>query len=639
MTDNQKTTDLLQKAKTTESDLLSGSELSDIIGTGTHLGTKQTKIIKGRLVMSITSILAVAATAAYLAFSPAEKPEIEKTAIYHAQKTEQVQTIEKAEPTQTEIIADNKTDNSTEDLAMLNAPNETSNTESANFGIEKVNVDGINIINIQTEEDYNRLGIYKKDGNLKLLAFRNIDFPEMTFPVINLINENGKAKIKQSITEKLNVVSKVSPQLITDAQGKKLLSLFDSGDIKMMAKADVVQFENSNKSMLDVNINSYSESPTDSENPGFLLMLQKMVDSGQIDSIPNDLKFALEDVNPGEEKDVSDAYNKLMKSIISKQIQQKLFVQLEGRDLPIEGVLKAIEEMPDFAEADKLKKSLSTRKTITLTELPDDVVSYLLKDQPSLKEQLEAIASMMPEFEVKVGKDSLDIGYCEMFLGSLDSDSDTSAVRMRFSNSYTYKVASDSNDIDKENLGEVLQNIDSFIDSPEYKKFDDFDDARLNKMLAIAIRLDKTADKPDFILWYDISPELIDALPQQYKDKLAPEMSALTEGDYCSSKSMAGEDTYCDVWRACNGGLQEMKIYPVPVDQDFTVEYTLSENRSLDFKIHDLYGEEVATLKTNIKRGSGVQSETFNVNLPSGMYLLSITSDKGEHTVQRFVIK
>ncbi len=158
MKNNQKSTDLLQKAKHIEQNLLSSMELSEIMETGKHLGTKQTKIITGRLVMSISSILAVVATAAYLVFAPVqEQKNIDNKVINDVPKTEQVQSNTQSKVS--EIIA-NK-DIKTEDFASSDNKVQDKPFKESSFRIieEKVNIDGIKIISINSENDLEELGI------------------------------------------------------------------------------------------------------------------------------------------------------------------------------------------------------------------------------------------------------------------------------------------------------------------------------------------------------------------------------------------------------------------------------------------------------------------------------------------------
>ncbi len=589
MKNNQKSTDLLQQAKTTEPNLLSGNELSEIMETGKHLGTKQTKIIKGRLVMSITSILAVAATAAYLALAPVqEQKNIDNQVINNVPKTEQVETT--IQDKTSEIIAKEET----EDFASAETDYQEIPTEESSFKIntEKVNIDGINIISINSKQDLEELGIYKDGNEFSFPAFRNKEDNVKSTILLTLKKENGSNTIDYAVRSDKEYIAKFSPQLITDGEGKKEMSMFDTGNMKMMTRSEYVATDENGKKSLNIDLNTIQDTQPKKFSEPMMYTLQKMMSGKEPDSTDKEFYKMVSSLKEGEELDLSFVFE----DIVRKQLREQKFPTVDPSTLS--------------------QESLASLDSIIDTQLKN-----------------------LPKFDMKIGRGENNNSYLEYGIDSLASD--TSSIRINFSNIEIY--TKDKNVAEEEygqdDLNKFIDDINNSLNDSTLKELTTFDDSRLNKMLAIAIKLDEASDKPDFILWYDISQELIEALPLEYREKLGTELSAISEGDFCSGSSLAGEDTYCDVWRACNGGLKEMSIYPVPIKNDFTVEYDLSEDRKLDFVIHDLYGKEVISLKSGVKRAQGHQTEQFNIDLPPGMYLLSITSNQGEHTVQRLVVE
>ncbi len=589
MKNNQKSTDLLQQAKNTEHNLLSGNELSEIMETGKHLGTKQTKIIIGRFVMSITSILAVAATAAYLALAPVqEQKNIDNQVINNVPKTEQVETT--IQDKTSEIIAKEET----EDFASAETDYQEIPTEESSFKIntEKVNIDGINIISINSKQDLEELGIYKDGNEFSFPAFRNKEDNVKSTILLTLKKENGSNTIDYAVRSDKEYIAKFSPQLITDAEGKKEMSMFDTGNMKMMTRSEYVSTDENGKKSLNIDLNTVQDSQPKKFSEPMMYTLQKMMSGKEPDSTDKEFYKMVSNLKEGEELDLSFIFE----DIARKQLREQIFPTVDP-------------------------STLSQEALASLDSIIDN--------------QLKAF----PKFDMKIGRGKNNNSYLEYGIDSLASD--TSSIRINFSNIEIY--TKDKNVAEEEyaqdDLDKFIDDINNSLNDSTLKELTTFDDSRLNKMLAIAIKLDAGSTKPDFILWYDISQELIEALPLEYREKLGTELSAISEGDFCSGSSLAGEDTYCDVWRACNGGLKEMSIYPVPIKNDFTVEYDLSEDRKLDFVIHDLYGKEVLSLKSGVKRAQGHQTEQFNIDLPPGMYLLSITSNQGEHTVQRLVVE
>ena len=102
---------------------------------------------------------------------------------------------------------------------------------------------------------------------------------------------------------------------------------------------------------------------------------------------------------------------------------------------------------------------------------------------------------------------------------------------------------------------------------------------------------------------------------------------------------------------AAPGGLQEVRsqqgalniksIYPNPTaDGGATLSYDLREERILSVDLVDLTGTRVAGLLVDARKrpGQGQLAFAFG-DVPPGMYLLRVTTDKGETAVQRIVIQ
>lgn len=71
-----------------------------------------------------------------------------------------------------------------------------------------------------------------------------------------------------------------------------------------------------------------------------------------------------------------------------------------------------------------------------------------------------------------------------------------------------------------------------------------------------------------------------------------------------------------------------LNIYPNPVHETATAEYTLSQSGYVDISIHDLQGNLIKQLSAGEYRAAGRNRETVTIgdNLPSGLYLLVISS-------------
>lgn len=89
--------------------------------------------------------------------------------------------------------------------------------------------------------------------------------------------------------------------------------------------------------------------------------------------------------------------------------------------------------------------------------------------------------------------------------------------------------------------------------------------------------------------------------------------------------------------------VSNISVYPNPVHSaqaKTNVNYTLSEPRTVAFSIHDILGKKVVDCGSLAERPAGTYNFELNVaNVPAGIYLVVITTDKGEQTIQRIVIE
>ncbi len=90
-----------------------------------------------------------------------------------------------------------------------------------------------------------------------------------------------------------------------------------------------------------------------------------------------------------------------------------------------------------------------------------------------------------------------------------------------------------------------------------------------------------------------------------------------------------------------NGAIVSTSVYPNPAtDGGATMSFVLSEPRTLKLTLLDLNGNVVATLMQEAKRTAGNGQFAFTLNnIPSGMYLATLTTDKGERAMQRLIVQ
>ncbi|HZV12967.1 MAG TPA: T9SS type A sorting domain-containing protein, partial [Candidatus Kapabacteria bacterium] len=200
---------------------------------------------------------------------------------------------------------------------------------------------------------------------------------------------------------------------------------------------------------------------------------------------------------------------------------------------------------------------------------------------------------------------------------------------------------------------------------------------RVNTLIPILVRTGRTFTehdralgymRPDLIFWYDPTPELLALLPDSLRAQLSMELAEADSAIHKVEISMLSNDSvgvelpeisappkisvpptnvtpdtnqakYFDLWRATSGAIISSLIYPNPTSGEFALQYTLTDARTVTATLHDITGHEIQVLG---RQSSAAGISTINARVQSvapGIYLIALTTDKGEQAVQRVIIE
>ena len=121
------------------------------------------------------------------------------------------------------------------------------------------------------------------------------------------------------------------------------------------------------------------------------------------------------------------------------------------------------------------------------------------------------------------------------------------------------------------------------------------------------------------IFWYDPGKDFTDAVP---------EATAEVE-----------KSTPAVQHQAVNSVVNTTSIFPNPAREKTMIRFSLSEPREVVFSIHDLLGKRVAESGNMTGSTSGEYVHEIDVrDLKAGVYLIVLSTDKGEQSIQRLVI-
>lgn len=180
---------------------------------------------------------------------------------------------------------------------------------------------------------------------------------------------------------------------------------------------------------------------------------------------------------------------------------------------------------------------------------------------------------------------------------------------------------------------------------------------RAGKMVAILVRNPYAVQRnpkgwrTDCVLWYDITPELLERLPERVRLRLLVETRLSDAGAESASGGMqqtvapnavdgvAGERPYLDALRGTNGTLAASAAFPNPARDRATVSFTLAGPRKVAVTLHDVAGHRVREVVPAADRAAGAHELEADLSgLSDGVYLVVISTDRGERTVTRLII-
>jgi len=163
---------------------------------------------------------------------------------------------------------------------------------------------------------------------------------------------------------------------------------------------------------------------------------------------------------------------------------------------------------------------------------------------------------------------------------------------------------------------------------------------RVNKMIPIEVPIEENGDNFSFILWFDPTPELLQKLPARVSDMLELELDALQNTNDVCQTPIKGEEAILDIWRSCNGAIENLHVFPNPTTGDASLQFNLTEPRDIRITLNDLYGRSIKSLSSFHRENAGLVKQSIDLsNLPAGMYLIAVESKNGEQAVQRIIVE
>jgi hypothetical protein len=189
----------------------------------------------------------------------------------------------------------------------------------------------------------------------------------------------------------------------------------------------------------------------------------------------------------------------------------------------------------------------------------------------------------------------------------------------------------------------------------------------------IPIRVRTGDEKHDVILWYFPHPEVLGALPHRVQLQLRDEVESIEAGIPASDTALANYhkwiscthyqldsilsanrttarsdmenpaatgSCYLSFCTITSGGINSAPIFPNPAHDALTVGYRLMGRRMVTITLHDINGAKVRQLVApHLNEAGRWEMRGSIVGVKPGIYLVVISTEKGEQVVQRVIVE
>ena len=165
------------------------------------------------------------------------------------------------------------------------------------------------------------------------------------------------------------------------------------------------------------------------------------------------------------------------------------------------------------------------------------------------------------------------------------------------------------------------------------------------KLVPVFIKNSST-DAAGIVLWYVPTEDFVNNLPSRYKEQLKAELNILNEIQNSKISAdnvcevLAGNQTYLNICKQKVGAIEKMTLYPNPAYGATICKYKLNERKNVKISIHDINGKFIKELQKECNQEPGVYEIKLDINnLNSGNYLVAITTDDCNQSIEKLIIK
>jgi hypothetical protein len=142
------------------------------------------------------------------------------------------------------------------------------------------------------------------------------------------------------------------------------------------------------------------------------------------------------------------------------------------------------------------------------------------------------------------------------------------------------------------------------------------------------------------LLWFSLSPSLVQLLPMRYKLPLmALHVQPECSGEIPDALAIMG-CRYTNICSAAAGALISCRTFPQPVQQELFVDIESAAPRQITIRILDLSGRDIILPVKNLQADTGHNTQAIQLPvLPDGMYMVEISSDQNEKIFSMIIVR
>lgn len=103
---------------------------------------------------------------------------------------------------------------------------------------------------------------------------------------------------------------------------------------------------------------------------------------------------------------------------------------------------------------------------------------------------------------------------------------------------------------------------------------------------------------------------------------------------------VVGERPYLDILRSASGAIVGTNVLPNPTTGRAVLNFSLAHPRTISISLHDITGRRMREVVSDLSKQGGTYEANIDAgDLADGIYLVAITTDRGERAIQRVIVQ